>query len=126
MSSPALQSSSLINSLMQPENYDPPVEKCVLIETHISWVILAGSYAYKIKKSLNLGFLDFSTLEKRHYFCKEELRLNKRLAPAIYLSVIPITGTEVHPQLAGNGCVIEYAVKMRAFPQQAQLDRVLA
>ena len=130
MSKDTLQPHSLITSLMQPDAYDPPVEKCELIETHISWVILAGAYAYKIKKSLNLGFLDFSTLEKRRFYCGEELRLNKRLAPMVYLSVVPITGTLEHPrlnpQLAGEGQAIEYAVKMRAFPQQAQLDRVLA
>ncbi|MCP4338641.1 MAG: AAA family ATPase [Desulfobulbaceae bacterium] len=121
-----LQPLSLINSLMQPEIYDPPVGKCVLIETHISWVILAGPYAYKIKKSIDLGFLDFSTLEKRHFYCQEELRLNKRLAPATYLSVLPITGTVENPQWAGKGDAIEYAIKMQAFPQKAQLDRVLA
>jgi hypothetical protein len=120
------QPRSLISSLMQPEAYDPPVENCQLIETHISWVILAGTYAYKIKKSIDLGFLDFSTLEKRHFYCREELRLNKRLAPAIYLSVVPITGTIERPEWAGEGEAIEYAVRMRAFPQQAQLDRVLA
>ncbi|NOR24051.1 MAG: AAA family ATPase [Desulforhopalus sp.] len=126
MSEATLQPLSLVTSLMQPEIYDPPVEKCVLIETHISWVILAGPYAYKIKKSINLGFLDFSTLEKRRFYCNEELRLNKRLAPSVYLSVVPITGTVEHPQWAGEGDAIEYAIKMQAFPQRAQLDRVLA
>ena len=126
MSTVTLQPISLIDSLMLPDLYDPPVEKCELIETHISWVILAGSYAYKIKKSINLGFLDFSSLEKRRFYCQEELRLNKRLAPAIYLAVIPITGTVEHPQWAGEGDAIEYAIKMQAFPQQAQLDRALA
>jgi hypothetical protein len=126
MNSDTLQPLSLIRSLMHPEKFVPPVEKCELIETHISWVILAGSYAYKIKKSLDLGFLDFSTLEKRRFYCQEELRLNKRLAPMMYLSVVPITGTAEFPQWAGAGEAIEYAVKMRAFPQQAQLDRVLA
>ncbi len=126
MSKDTVQPHSLIHSLMQPGAYDPPAEKCELIETHISWVILAGPYAYKIKKALNLGFLDFSTLEKRRFFCHEELRLNKRLAPSIYLSVVPITGSVEQPQWAGEGKAIEYAVKMRAFPQQAQFDRVLA
>ncbi len=111
---------------MDPDQFDPPPEKCILIETHISWVILAGSYAYKIKKAIDLGFLDFSTLEKRHFFCQEELRLNKRLAPEIYLSVVPITGIAEQPRWAGEGEPIEYAVKMRAFPQEAQLDRALA
>ncbi|WP_205747378.1 bifunctional aminoglycoside phosphotransferase/ATP-binding protein [Desulfopila sp. IMCC35006] len=130
MSETTLQPASLISSLMQPDVYDPPVEKCTLIETHISWVILAGPYAYKIKKSLNLGFLDFSTLEKRLFYCQEELRLNKRLAPAIYLSVVPIIGTITQPRWAVGGveesAAIEYAIKMVAFPQQAQLDRLLA
>lgn len=126
MKSETLQPLSLIHSLMHPEKFAPPVETCELIETHISWVILAGSYAYKIKKSLDLGFLDFSTLEKRRFYCEEELRLNKRLASMMYLSVVPITGTTEFPQWAGAGDAIEYAVKMRAFPQEAQLDRVLA
>ncbi len=129
MSAATIQPVSLIRSLMQANIYDPPVEKCTLIETHISWVILAGCYAYKIKKSLNLGFLDFSTLEKRHFYCREELRLNKRLAPAIYLSVIPVVGTLTHPRWGveggEEGAAIEYALKMVAFPQQAQLDRLL-
>ncbi len=127
MRSDTLQPFSLIRSLMDhPEIFVPPVKTCELIETHISWVILAGSYAYKIKKPLDLGFLDFSTLEKRRFFCEEELRLNKRLASTIYLSVVPITGTVEFPQWAGAGEAIEYAVKMKAFPQQAQLDRMLA
>jgi aminoglycoside phosphotransferase family enzyme/predicted kinase len=130
MSADILQPLSLIHGLMQPDIYDPPVEKCILIETHISWVILAGSYAYKIKKSLNLGFLDFTTLAKRFFYCQEELRLNKRLAPSTYLSVVPITGTFTKPQWgdegAGEDSAIEFAIKMQAFPQQAQLDRVLA
>ncbi len=128
MSEATLQPASLISSLMQPNMYDPPVEECTLIETHISWVILAGAYAYKIKKSLNLGFLDFSTLEKRLFYCREELRLNKRLAPAIYLSVVPIIGSLAHPRWAVAGeesAAIDYAIKMVAFPQQAQLDRLL-
>ncbi len=130
MNTATLQPAALIRSLMQPEIYDPPVEKCTLIETHISWVILAGAYAYKIKKALNLGFLDFSTLEKRRFYCLEELRLNKRLAPAIYLSVVPVIGTVDDPKWANEGedetGAIEYAIKMTAFPQQAQLDRLLA
>jgi aminoglycoside phosphotransferase family enzyme/predicted kinase len=126
MSAETPQAVSLIHSLMHPDQFDPPPKKCELIETHISWVILAGPYAYKIKKAIDLGFLDFSTLEKRHFFCQEELRLNKRLAPDIYLSVVPITGSVEQPRWGGCGEPIEYAVKMRAFPQEAQLDRALA
>jgi len=116
----------LIQSLLDPERYDHTVLQCQLIQTHISWVILTGDYAYKIKKPVNLGFLDFSTLEKRRFYCEEELRLNRRLAPAIYLDVINISGTPEKPSLNGDGDTIEYAVKMIQFPQEAQLDRALA
>ncbi len=115
----------LIAALHDPRRYDHPVERVALVETHISWVLLTGRYAYKIKKPVDLGFLDFSTLDKRRHFCEEELRLNRRLAPEIYLAVVPIAGTPSNPQL-GGGAAIEYAVQMREFPQEAQLDRVLA
>lgn len=87
-----------------------------VIETHISWVLLIGQYAYKIKKPVNFGFLDFSTLEKRRFCCNEELRLNQRLAAELYLEVVPISGTPDHPQLGGTGNPIEYAIKMTRFP----------
>lgn len=115
----------LIHALLQPERYGHEVEQCKLIETHISWVILTGSYAYKIKKPVNLGFLDFSSLDRRLFYCEEELRLNRRLAPGIYLAVVPITGTEQAPVMGGKGKAIEYAVKMVQFSQEAQLDRML-
>ena len=86
-----------------------------LIETHISSVLLAGAYAYKIKKPLDLGFLDFSTLERRRFYCEEEIRLNRRLAEDLYLQVVEITGTAQRPALATSGNAIEYAVKMRRF-----------
>ena len=116
---------SLIEALQNPALYDHPVQGFRVMETHISWVLLTGSYAYKIKKPVDLGFLDFSTLERRRHDCEEELRLNRRLAPALYLAVVPITGSAASPVLGGEGRVIEYAVKMREFPQDAQLDRVL-
>lgn len=86
------------------------------IETHSSWVLLTGRYAYKIKKPVNFGFLDFSTLEQRRDCCNEELRLNRRWSPELYLEVVAITGTPEHPQLEGSGSPIEYAVKMLQFP----------
>jgi aminoglycoside phosphotransferase family enzyme/predicted kinase len=89
---------------------------CKIIETHISWILLTGQYAYKIKKPVNFGFLDFSTLEKRHFCCIEELRLNRRLAADLYLEVVTITGTPEHPEIGGAATAIEYAVKMRQFP----------
>jgi aminoglycoside phosphotransferase family enzyme/predicted kinase len=93
-----------------------------LIETHISWVIVAGKFAYKLKKPVDLGFLDFRTLERRHFFCQEEVRLNRRLAPDTYLEALPITGSVDHPALGGTGTALEWAVQMRAFPQDATLD----
>lgn len=116
----------LIESLRDPACYDHPVEQLEVIETHISWVLLTGPYAYKIKKPLDLGFLDFSTLDKRRFYCEEELRLNRRLAPDLYLKVVAITGTPASPRLDGPGAPLEYAVKMVQFPQAARLDQLLA
>ena len=116
----------LIQTLQNPELYDHPIEKFEVVETHISLVLLTGSYVYKIKKPVNFGFLDFSTLEKRRHYCEEELRLNSRLAPHLYVDIVAITGSVDHPQLNGSGQVVEYAVRMRQFPQRAQLDLMLA
>jgi len=115
----------LIDRLRQPEIHADPVERVELIETHISWVLLAGPLAYKIKKPLNLGFLDFSSLDQRRFFCQEEVRLNRRTAPALYLDAIPITGTAQRPILGGNGEPIEYAVRMRRFDGRLGFDRML-
>jgi aminoglycoside phosphotransferase family enzyme/predicted kinase len=115
----------LVKFLQDPGLFDHPVERFEVIETHISWVLLTGPYAYKIKKPVNLGFLDFSTLKSRKFYCEEEIRLNRRLAPEIYLGVVPITGTEDHPSLKGGGPPIEYAVKMVEFPQGSRLDNLL-
>lgn len=116
---------NLIRSLQNTSVYPHDTDRFQLIETHISWVFLCGSYAYKIKKALNLGFMDCSTLVKRKFYCEEELRLNGRLAPELYLAVVPITGTPDQPQLGGSGEAFEYAVKMRRFPQQALLSHML-
>ena len=102
---------------------DPrPIE---IVETHISWVILAGPFAYKIKKALDLGFLDFSTLEKRRFACSEEIRLNRRTAPDIYLDVVAIAGNATAPRF-GAAPVIEYAVRMHRFAREDGLDFLLA
>jgi aminoglycoside phosphotransferase family enzyme/predicted kinase len=115
----------LIESLKNPACYKHPVETVTVIETHISYVLLTGGYAYKIKKPLDLGFLDFSTLDKRLFYCTEELRLNRRLAPRIYLEVVPISGPTDRPQVGGTGQAIEYAVKMVQFSQDGMLDALL-
>ncbi|WP_420474909.1 AAA family ATPase [Noviherbaspirillum sp. ST9] len=92
---------------------------CVRHETHISVVLVAGGLAWKFKKALRFDFLDFSTLDKRRFYCEEELRLNRMYAPELYLGVVAVTGDSVHPVLGGNGPPLDYAVKMRAFDQAA-------
>jgi aminoglycoside phosphotransferase family enzyme/predicted kinase len=115
----------LLDELLDPRCYPHPVKKVRLIETHISWVLLAGCYAYKIKKSLDLGFLDYTSLASRHHYCEEEVRLNRRLAPQIYLDTVPIGGNPRKPML-GPSPALEYAVLMRRFPFSRQFDRLVA
>jgi uncharacterized protein len=115
----------LVDALRDPACYDHEVDDVRVVETHISWVLLTGTYAYKIKKPVKLPFLDFSTAERREHFCDEELRLNKRLAPELYLDVVPIGGTPSAPHV-GREPAFEHAVKMRQFPDDARLDRQLA
>lgn len=109
----------LIAALQDARAYDHPADDMELIETHISYVLLSGQFAYKIKKALDLGFLDFSTLEKRRHCCEEELRLNRRTAPRLYLEVLPVTGSPHRPHMGGTGTAIEYAVRMQRFSQRA-------
>ena len=116
---------SLAAALARPAAYGHDVAAVRVAETHISWVFLTGEYAYKVKKPLKLPFLDFSSLERRRHFCEEELRLNRRLAPQLYLEVVPIGGDARSPRV-GAEPAIEYAVKMREFPEDARLDRRLA
>lgn len=97
-----------------------------IIETHISWVLLTGDRAYKIKKAVQLPFVDYSALPARRHFCEEELRLNQRLAPSLYLGVTRITGTPQAPVLDGSGPVLEYAVRMRRFAPGALFSEQLA
>jgi aminoglycoside phosphotransferase family enzyme/predicted kinase len=115
----------VIAALCDPRRYPHPVAQVEHLETHISHVLLAGDFAYKIKKPLNLGFLDFSDLRARRSYCEKELRLNRRSASALYLEVIPIGGSEHNPVLGGSGPAIEYALKMRRFPQEALFSRML-
>ncbi|MCB1876284.1 MAG: AAA family ATPase [Chromatiales bacterium] len=114
----------LIQSLRDSRHCGVTPASAELIETHISYVLLAGEHAYKIKKAVNLGFLDFSTLARRKHFCEEELRLNPRLAPGIYESVVPIGGSWEDPLIGGTPAM-EYAVRMHRFSQACLLDRLL-
>ncbi|PSR16740.1 adenylyl-sulfate kinase [filamentous cyanobacterium CCP3] len=112
----------LIQQMCQPGFYPHPVAEPIrLLQTHVSYVLLTGDYAYKVKKSVNFGFLDYSTLEKRHHFCHEELRLNQRGAGPLYLEVVAIGQTGDTYQL-GSGTPVEYAVKMVQFPQDTLLS----
>lgn len=115
---------TLVRALQNPELYDHPVDEFQVIETHISQVILTGEYAYKIKKPMDFGFLDFSTLVRRKHFCEEELRLNRRLAEPLYLEVLPITGSPEQPVIGGTGEAFEYVIKMRQFGQDQLFDRL--
>jgi uncharacterized protein len=109
---------SLIQQMLQPSFYPHAVtEPIKLLQTHISYVFLTGDYAYKVKKTIQFGFLDFSSLALRSHFCQEELRLNRRLTPDLYLAVLPITqALQTDPyQLNGSGPAVEYTIQMRQF-----------
>ncbi len=113
--------------MSRPEFYPHRPEAITVVQTHISFIFIAGEEVYKVKKSVDFGFLDFTTLEKRKFFCEEELRLNRRLAPEAYLGVETIT--EDIPgrlSLGGNGRIVEYAVRMKKLPQERMLGRLLA
>jgi uncharacterized protein len=115
----------MIADLSEPGAYPPPVDGVELVETHISWVFLAGEYAYKFKKPLDLGFLDFRDRARRLHYCEEELRLNGRLAPEIYLDVVGARETPLGWRVGELSAEAEPAVRMRRFPAAARLDRRL-
>src|SRR5690606_35535732 len=114
----------IVRALLDPARYPHPAGPVQLIETHISYVLLTGRYAYKLKKPIRLPFLDFSTLERRRRFCETELELNRRFAPELYLGVVPIGGTPDAPEI-GAAPAIEYAVKLVQFDPSATADRLL-
>ncbi len=112
----------LIAALSKPAAYPYPADQVEVRQTHISVVFLSGAYVYKLKKPVTLSFLDFSTLEKRHHFCEQEVRLNRRLAPDVYLGVVPVTQSPEGIQFEGEGSVVEWAVKMQRLPDAATLQ----
>ena len=115
----------VIEGLLSAAAYPHPVSRIEVLETHISWIVLTGEFAYKIKKPVDLGFLDFRTLQKRRHYCKEELRLNRSWAPELYLDVVPITEIDDGVSVGGKGTPVEYAVRMRQFEQSARLDHLI-
>lgn len=115
-----------IRYLLVPEHHQPPVAEVRLVQTHISYVIIAGDLVYKWKKPVNFGFVDFSTLAKRQFYCLREVELNRRLCPEIYLGTVAISRHDGTFRLDGQGEVVEYGVKMRRLAEQGMLDRVIA
>jgi uncharacterized protein len=109
----------IIEALRDPAAFPHAAGEMEVHHTHISVVVLAGAFAYKVKKPVDLGFLDFTTLEKRRYFCSEEVRLNRRLAPDVYLDVVPLTARDGGLRVGGEGEPVEYAVQMRRLPAEA-------
>src|SRR5690349_17159625 len=118
----AVALSELLSALARPSAYPYAVKAVEVRQTHISAVFLAGAYVYKIKKPVRLGFLDFSTLPQRQHYCEEEVRLSRRLAPEVYLGVVPITRRDGILRFEGDGPALEWAVKMRRLPQDATLE----
>lgn len=117
--------SFLVECMTRPQFYPDAVASSItVLQTHISYIFLTGNYAYKLKKPVNLGFLDFSTLEKRRYYCEQELALNQPIAPDIYLEVLPITQDNETLEINGMGEIIDYVVKMHQFPQSALLSEM--
>ncbi len=111
--------------LLGPRAYPHPCDTIELVETHASWVLLTGKFVYKLKKPVRFPFLDFSTLELREHFCREELRCNRRFAPSLYLDVVPVGRVAGRLAVGAGDDLVEWAVKMRQFPADAQLDRLL-
>lgn len=114
-----------MSSLNKPSSYPHEIEEVDWRETHISWVVLTGEFAYKIKKPVDFGFLNFSSLALRKKYCEEEVRLNRRTAPSLYLGVVALYDDHGCLNFKGQGVVIDYAVKMRQFDPDALLSKVL-
>lgn len=119
-----MQSNSIVEAMLNPHTYPEETGKIDLIQTHISFVFLTQNYVYKVKKPVNFGFLDFSTLDKRKAYCEKELQLNRRLCPEIYLEVVPINKSK-SLRIKGTGETVEYALKMKRLPQECIMTQLL-
>ncbi len=115
----------IVKTLLDPKIYPHRPERVELVQTQMSFVFLAGDYVYKVKKPVNLGYLDYTTLDRRQYYCQKEVELNRRLCPEVYLDVVPITRDKGNISLGGGGEIIEYSVKMRNLPREAMMDVLL-
>ena len=115
----------MVQALLDPKVYPDASQRVDMVQTQMSYVFLTGDYVYKVKKPVNLGYLDYTSLDKRHFYCRREVELNQRLCPDAYLGVVPITKRKGAFSIGGKGEVIEYAVKMRHLPQEAMLNVLL-
>ncbi len=115
----------LIQKLLKKEAYPHHPEEIKLLQTHISYVFLADDLVYKIKKPVDFGFLDFTTLEKRKFFCEREVELNRRLCPEIYLGVVPVVEQNDKAFFEGEGEPVEWAVKMKRMPEEGMMGRLI-
>jgi len=116
----------VVEALLKPQAYPHRPPKIELVQTQMSFIFLTGEYVYKVKKPVNLGYLDYTTLEKRHFFCRQELELNRRLCPDVYLAVVPIVEEKGELRIEGQGKAIEYAVKMKELPGERMMDVLLS
>jgi aminoglycoside phosphotransferase family enzyme len=117
---------SLVEALLKPRAYPHTPAEIELVQTQMSCVFLTGEYVYKIKKPVDLGYLDYTTLERRHFFCRQELELNRRLCPNAYLAVVAVVEEKGEFRVEGQGTAMEYAVKMRRLPQDRMMDVLLS
>lgn len=115
---------NLVAALLDPAAYPEATSQVELVQTHISWVFLTDRFAYKMKKPVDLGFLDFTTLRRRHHYLKQELILNRRLCPDIYLAVLPVTCSASGVRVGGRGRPVEYILQMVRLPQERMMDEV--
>ena len=115
----------IVQALLNPEIYPDPTQRVELVQTQMSFLFLTDRYVYKVKKSVNFGFLDYTTLEKRRFFCQQEVKLNRRLSPDVYLAVVTITDENGNFSIEGQGTPTEYAVKMRRLPQERMMNILL-
>lgn len=120
---------ALIEALLKPEAYPYRPGRIELIQTQMSFIFLTPDFVYKVKKPVNLGYLDYTTIEKRRFFCYQEVELNRRLCPDVYLAVVPISEghqrSAVIYQFEGQGREVEYAVKMKTLPRHRMMDVLL-
>jgi len=116
----------LVKALLEPEAYPETTGKIELVQTQMSFVFLTEEFVYKVKKAVDLGYLDYTTLDKRHFYCQKEVELNRRLCPEIYLGVVPVTQDKEAIRIGGRGEAVEYAVRMRRLPQPKMMNVLLA